>query len=167
MKNIITLIVFLFLISNLNAASLKDIGERGDPNNFDRLVKIEMYDNYYVPSVIEVKRGETIKFIVTNKGALVHEYNIGTAQMHMDHQSEMQNLIEHEIILADKIDKEKMKKMSKEDHSLSHSHHNSIMLEPNEVGELTWKFTKNTVLEIACNIPGHYESGMIAKILID
>ena len=30
-----------------------------------------------------------------------------------------------------------------------------------------WKFSKNTKLEAACNIPGHYESGMVAKVNIN
>ena len=167
MKNKFSIFIFLLFAFNANSATLEDIGEKGDPNNYDRLVKISMYDNYFEPNTIKVKKGETIRFIVTNNGDLVHEYNIGTKQMHRDHEMEMQKLIDHEIIVIDKIDKDKMKKMSKKDHSLAHSHYNSLMLEPNETGELTWKFNKNTVLEIACNIPGHYESGMIAKILID
>ena len=60
-----------------------------------------------------------------------------------------------------------MKKMSKKDHSLAHSHSNSVMLEPNKTGEIIWKFTKNLNLQMACNIPGHYESGMHGKIVLE
>tara|TARA_B100001063_G_C16335982_1_gene344464 strand:- start:234 stop:371 length:138 start_codon:yes stop_codon:yes gene_type:complete len=42
------------------------IGEKGDPNNVDRTINIKMYDNYYEPNTIKVKKGETIKFIVQN-----------------------------------------------------------------------------------------------------
>jgi len=73
-------------------------------------------------------------------------------------------LVENEILLADKIDKKKMKEMAKKDHSMSHSHDNSVLLEPNENGEIIWKFNTEANLEAACNIPGHYEMGMIAKI---
>ena len=59
---------------------------------------------------------------------------------------------------------EKMKEMSKEDHSMGHSHANSVLLEPDENGEIIWKFNTEAKLEAACNIPGHYETGMIAKI---
>ena len=76
----------------------------------------------------------------------------------------MMKLIENEILLADKIDKKKMKEMAKKDHSMSHSHANSVLLEPNENAEIIWKFNTETKLEVACNIPGHYETGMIAKI---
>ena len=57
--------------------------------------------------------------------------------------------------------------MSKVDHSLGHKHANSVMLEPKESGEIIWKFSKDIALEMACNIPGHYESGMVGKIIIE
>ena len=60
-----------------------------------------------------------------------------------------------------------MKKMSKKDHSLSHSHLNSVMLEPKKTGEIVWKFSKKLTLEMVCNIPGHYETGMIGQIIVE
>ncbi len=159
-----TLIIFL-LSSPSYSASMNMIGEVGDPNKIDRVINIKMYDNYYEPKLVKIKKGETIKFIVENLGEMVHEYNIGTKEMHLKHQPEMQKLIDHEILLVDKIDKIKMKKMSKMDHSLSHSHSNSIMLEPKTSGEIIWKFSKDLDLEMACNIPGHYESGMVGNLI--
>ena len=158
------IIIFLFTTNSI-AASMSMIGEKGDPNNIDRVINIKMYDNYYEPNLITIKKGETIKFIITNLGEMVHEYNIGTKEMHIKHQPEMQKLIDHEIITFDKIDKKKMKEMSKKDNSLAHSHSNSIMLEPKTQGEIIWKFSKDIELEMACNIPGHYESGMVGKII--
>ena len=167
MKKFALLILLLTLSSKTFAASVKMIGEKGDPNNVDRIINIKMFDNYYEPNLIKVKKGETIKFIIKNLGDLVHEYNIGTKEMHIKHQPEMQRLVDYEILLVDKIDKAKMKKMSKKDHSLAHSHSNSVMLEPNKTGEIIWKFTKNLNLQMACNIPGHYESGMYGKIVLE
>ena len=161
---ILTFFIFIYPLNSI-ASSTKSIGEKGDPKNFDRVIKIKMYDNYYEPSLITVKKGETIKFIITNLGEMVHEYNIGTKEMHIKHQPEMQKLIDHEIISFDKIDMKKMKEMSKKDHSLGHSHSNSIMLEPQAKGEIIWKFSNDITLEMACNIPGHYESGMVGKII--
>ena len=160
-----SLIIFLFSTFSYSA-SMSMIGEKGDPNKIDRTVNIKMYDNYYEPNLVKIKKGETIKFIVENLGEMVHEYNIGTKEMHIKHQPEMQKLVDHEILLVDKIDRVKMKKMSKMDHSLGHSHSNSIMLEPKTSGEIIWKFSKDINLEMACNIPGHYESGMFGKFVI-
>ena len=165
-KKIFLIVTLFFFSTSSYSASMNIIGEKGDPSKIDRTIEIEMYDNYYYPTQIEVKKGETIKFIVKNLGELVHEYNIGTKEMHIKHQPEMAKLVEHEILLADKIDHEKMKKMAKKDHSLGHSHSNSVLLEPNETGEIIWKFSKDISLEMACNMPGHYETGMVGKINI-
>ena len=167
MKKILLLILSLTISSSVFAASMDMIGEKGNPNNVDRVINIKMYDNYYEPNVLKVKEGETIKFIVQNLGKMVHEYNIATKEMHIKHQPEMQKLVEHGILKINKIDMVKMKEMSKKDHSLSHSHANSVIVEPNKTKEIIWKFSKNTVLEIACNVPGHYQAGMVGKIIFE
>ena len=162
------LILFFIIIPNLLfASSMKMIGEKGKVSEVSKTITIYMYDNYYKPNEINIKKGETIKFIVKNYGELVHEFNIATKEMHIKHQPEMMKMVEHEILLADRIDKEKMKQMAKKDHSMAHSHSNSVLLEPNEIGEIIWKFSTNTNLEAACNVPGHYDVGMVADIKIN
>ena len=162
------LILIFFIIPNiLFASSMKIIGEKGKLSEVNRTIEIKMYDNYFEPSKIIVKKGETIKFIVNNYGELVHEFNIATKEMHIKHQPEMMKMVENQILLADKIDKKKMKEMAKKDHSMAHSHSNSVLLEPSEIGEIIWKFSTNAILEAACNVPGHYEIGMVADIKIN
>ena len=162
------LILLFFIIPNfLFAASMKMIGESGKLSEVNRTIEIKMYDNYYEPKEINIKKGETIKFIVYNYGELVHEFNIATKDMHIKHQPEMMKMVEHQILLADKIDKKKMKEMAKKDHSMAHSHSNSVLLEPNQSAELIWKFSSDKNLEAACNVPGHYEVGMVANIKIN
>ena len=159
------LILIFFIIPNiLFASSMKMIGEKGKLSEVNRTIEIKMYDNYFEPNAIIIKKGETIKFIVSNYGELVHEFNIATKEMHIKHQPEMMKMVEHQILLADKIDKKKMKEMAKKDHSMAHSHSNSVLLEPKQSAELIWKFSSDTNLEVACNVPGHYEAGMIANI---
>ena len=162
------LILIFFIIPNiLFASSMKMIGEKGKLSEVNRTIEIKMYDNYFEPSKIIVKKGETIKFFVSNYGELVHEFNIATKEMHIKHQPEMMKMVEHQILLADKIDKKKMKEMAKKDHSMAHSHSNSVLLEPNQSAELIWKFSYDKNLEAACNVPGHYEVGMVANIKIN
>ena len=162
MKKLI--LIFIIIPNILFASSMKMIGEKGKSSEVNRTIEIKMYDNYYEPREIKIKKGETIKFIVHNYGELVHEFNIATKDMHIKHQPEMTKMVEHEILLPNKIDKKKMKEMSKKDHAMGHSHSNSVLLEPNEKAELYWKFNTNVELEAACNVPGHYEDGMILKI---
>ena len=159
------LILIFFIIPNIVfASSMKMIGEKGILSEVNRTIEVKMYDNYYEPKEIKIKKGETIKFIVYNYGELVHEFNIATKKMHLKHQFEMMKMLENKILLGDRIDKKKMKELAKKDHSMSHSHSNSVLLEPSQSAELIWKFNTDTDIEAACNVPGHYESGMIAKI---
>ena len=158
----------MFLIPNICfSAGMKMIGEKGDIKDVTKVITVKMFDNYYEPNEIIVKKGETIKFVVKNMGELVHELNIATKEMHKEHQPEMVKMVEHEILLADKIDRNKMKEMAKMDHAMAHKHANSVLLEPSDTGEIIWKFSTSAELEIACNVPGHYEAGMVAKIIKD
>ena len=167
MKKIIIIFTFLFLNSLAYADKNMKIGSKGNETDITRVIKVVMYDNYYEPSSFHIKKGETIKFEVENAGMLVHEFNIANKMMHMKHQPEMMKMVENEILLADSIDKEKMKKMAKMDKAMAHSHSNSVLLEPKQKGEIIWKFDNAVNIEVACNVPGHYQVGMIAKVDIN
>ena len=164
MRLIKFIIIFLFLHSFAYADKNMKIGSKGKESEVSRVIKVVMYDNYYEPSSFQIKAGETIKFEVENAGMLVHEFNIANKMMHMKHQPEMLKMAENGILLAFSIDKEKMKKMVKLDKSMGHSHSNSVLLEPKQKGEIIWKFDNAVDIEVACNVPGHYQVGMIAKV---
>ena len=158
-------LLIVFLVPNIVfAGPIKMIGEKGNIAEVTRTITVKMHDNYFEPAQINIKKNETIKFIVINVGELVHEFNIATKEMHIKHQPEMMMMVENEILLIDRVDKQKMKQMSKKNPSMGHSHSNSVLLSPGETGELVWKFSNKSKLEAACNVPGHYEVGMIAKI---
>ena len=162
MKKILLLFI---MVPNISiAASMNMIGEKGKAKEVDRVIEVKMYDTFYEPNEFKIKKNETIKFIVYNFGELVHEFNIATKEMHLKHQPEMMKMVENEILLADRIDKKKMNEFSKKDSSMSHSHSNSVLIEPNKSAEIIWKFNTEAELEAACNVPGHYEVGMVAKI---
>ena len=166
MKLIKILLITLFFNTFVYADKNMKIGTKGKVSEVSRTIKVVMYDNYYEPSSFQIKSGETIKFEVENAGMLVHEFNIANKMMHMKHQPEMIKMAENGILLAFSIDKEKMKKMAKMDKSMGHSHSNSVLLEPKQKGDIIWKFDNAVNIEVACNVPGHYQAGMIAKVNI-
>ena len=149
---------------HLFSAPMKMIGMKGKASEVSKTIKVDMYDNYYEPKIINIKKNETVRFFVENKGVLVHEFNIATMMMHKKHGPEMLELMKNGILTPTKIDKDLMKKMKKTNPKMAHSHSNSILLEPKQKGELIWKFTSTTSLLAACNVPGHLEAGMISKI---
>ena len=167
MSRILALLILFFHCSASYADKNMKIGFKGKESDINRVIKVKMYDNYYEPNSFQIKAGETIKFEVENLGELVHEFNIANKMMHIKHQPEMEKMVENEILLADSIDKEKMKKMAKMDKAMAHSHSNSVLLEPKQKENIIWKFYNAVNIEIACNVPGHYQVGMIAKVDIN
>ena len=140
------------------------MGEPGNAAEASRTIEIVMYDNYYEPEQLDVTSGETIRFVLKNEGDFVHEFNIATADMHASHGPEMMMMMEHGVLEPDRINWDAAKAMQE---SMGHGMHeeaNSILLEPGQSGELIWKFAETDSVEFACNIPGHYDSGMVGDI---
>jgi len=140
------------------------IGELGKASQISRTITIDMYDNYYEPEKIEVALGETVRFIVNNKGILVHEFNIGTSAMHEAHQEEMMMMVQHGVIQGGKLNHDMMEMDMGNGHSMKHDDPNSVLLEAGKSGEIIWKFSAKSSLEFACNVPGHYQAGMHGEL---
>ena len=140
------------------------IGQPGTAGKAARTIEIKMLDNYYEPGKISVKAGETVRFVIKNAGEFVHEFNIGTSAMHAAHQKEMMMMMEHGALQPDKINHHLMKMDMGGGKTMEHSDPNSVLLEPGKSGEVVWKFSKAGKLEFACNVPGHYDAGMMGPI---
>ncbi len=140
-------------------------GQPGKASAVSRTVEVVLRDNYYEPEAIDVKPGETVRFKVRNAGEVVHEFNIGTAAMHAAHQEEMHMMVEHGVLKVASIDMKAAKAMQA---SMGHGMHddpNSVLLEPGRTGEVIWTFPEHFegTIEFACNVPGHYGSGMVGE----
>ncbi len=120
------------------------IGKPGVAAKASRTITIEMSDAMrFTPSDMEVKRGDTVRFIIKNAGQVKHEFNLGTRE----------ELLEH---------LEQMKKFP----GMEHDEPNKITLDPGKQGEIVWQFTKAGVVNLGCLIPGHYEAGMKGAIKV-
>lgn len=139
-------------------------GKPGKASDATTTIEVTMYDNYYAPENISVKEGETVRFIIRNAGGLVHEFNIGTADQHEAHAPMMQMMVDHGVLEADKINHDVGKAMQA---SMGHGMHhepNSALLEPGKTAEIVWTFPAHAEIEFACNVPGHYDGGMVGEI---
>lgn len=143
------------------------IGEPGKASEVGRTIEVTMRDNRYSPELILVKKGETVRFIIKNKGEFVHEFNIGTTKMHTKHQNEMMVMVEHGVLEHDKINFASMKMDIGGGKTMEHNDPNSALLEPRKSAEILWKFDRSGSFEFACNVPGHYESGMVGGIKVE
>ena len=121
-----------------------DFGQEGDPKKVGRTIRIEMADTMrYSPSDITIKRGETVRFVVRNKGRQLHEMVLGTKEALREHA-------------------ELMKKFPEMEHADAHMAH----VKPSKTGEIVWQFTKPGEFRFACLLPGHFEAGMVGRVTV-
>jgi len=139
---------------------MKIVGQPGSTSDVSRTIEVSLEDNYFEPEEIAVMPGETIRFILKNNGEFVHEFNIGTPDMHAAHQEEMVMMFEHGVLELDKINHDMMEMDMGNGQMMKHDDPNSKLLEPGETAEIIWTFAEDGNLEFACNIPGHYDAGM-------
>lgn len=122
----------------------KPFGIGGDPAPTLRTVTLEMTDQMrFVPSKIEVRKGETIRIRHHNAGKVMHEMVIGTKA----------SLDEHAAM---------MKRFPNMEHDEPYMSH----VAPGGMGEIVWTFNRAGTFDFACLIPGHYEAGMVGQIVV-
>jgi uncharacterized cupredoxin-like copper-binding protein len=121
-----------------------DWGIAGDAKAVKRTIQIKMTDNMrFSPDKVEVKQGETVKFIVSNEGAMLHEFVIGTKK----------ELDAHALQMI------KFPNMEHDEPYMAH-------VKPKAKGEIIWTFNKAGDFDFACLIAGHYQAGMVGKIKV-
>ncbi|VVN00847.1 plastocyanin/azurin family copper-binding protein [Pseudomonas fluorescens] len=140
-----------------------DFGQPAPAAKATRSIEVVMEDMSFTPQAIDIKAGETVRFVLVNKGQLLHELNLGDAAMHARHQQEMLQMQQSGMLTPTGI---KAMDHGKMDHGMKHDDPNSVLVEPGKTAELTWTFNKATSLEFACNIPGHYQAGMVGKLTV-
>lgn len=119
-------------------------GIAGDAKAVKRTIEIEMKDNMrFSPDTIELKQGETVKFVVKNSGKMMHEMVIGSKN----------ELDEHAALMA------KFPNMEHDEPYMTH-------VAAGKAGEITWNFNRPGDFEFACLIAGHYQAGMVGKIKV-
>jgi len=121
-----------------------DWGIAGDAAKAARTVEVSMGDDMrFTPSTLSVKQGETIRFVVLNKGALLHEFVIGTRAENAKHA---------ELML-------KFPGMEHDEPYMAH-------VDPGKTGEIVWTFNRAGEFEFACLIAGHFQAGMVGTITV-
>jgi uncharacterized cupredoxin-like copper-binding protein len=120
------------------------IGQPGAAGKVTRTVKVDMSDNMrFTPEKLQVKTGDTIRFVVSNSGKIRHELVFGNeAQLKAHYAAMLKNP------------------------EMEHADDNQITLEPGKSGELIWQFTQTGTVNFACLQPGHYDAGMKGSVTV-
>ncbi|WP_268800641.1 copper-resistant cuproprotein CopI [Pseudomonas huanghezhanensis] len=143
-----------------------DMGHASTAARAIRTVEMTLGDMYFEPKSLQVKAGETVRFVLVNKGQLLHEFNLGDASMHAEHQQEMLKMQQSGMLTPTGMNHQSADHGNLEGMAMKHDDPNSVLVEPGKTAELTWTFAKAGNLEFACNIPGHYQAGMVGKLAI-
>jgi uncharacterized cupredoxin-like copper-binding protein len=120
------------------------IGKPGVASKVSRTIQVEMANGMrFKPAEIQVKKGETIRFVLKNADGVKHEFSLGTQQ----------ELLEHYEVMKKYPDME-------------HDEPNKISLAPGKRGEVIWQFTQAAAVDFACLHPGHFEAGMKGQVIV-
>lgn len=119
-------------------------GQEGDPAKARRVIKVSMADTMrFTPDRIELRKGETVTFEVANRGQLMHEFVIGTEE----------ELVKHAAL---------MKKFPEMEHDAPYMAH----VKPAGRQRISWRFTEAGTFLAGCLLPGHWEAGMKATLIV-
>lgn len=119
-------------------------GAPGVAAKVTRTIAVDAADTMrFTPSNIAVKKGETVRFVIRNAGAVAHEFSLGT-QKELDEHYEV------------------MKKFP----NMEHDEPNKISLQPGAQGEIIWRFSKTGTVHFACLHIGHYDAGMKGQVKV-
>ena len=121
----------------------KPWGITGDPKHA-RTIEITMGDDMrFTPGRIEVRQGDTVRFVVRNGGKMLHEMVIGTEA----------ELARHAELMR------KFPTMVHDEPFIAH-------VQPAARGELVWNFNRPGTFQFACLVAGHFEAGMKGTIVV-
>ncbi|MBS0507235.1 MAG: cupredoxin family protein [Proteobacteria bacterium] len=113
-------------------------GIAGQAGKATRTITLRMTDDMrFTPAHFEVKRGETVRLRVENKGQVLHEVVLGT-QASLDEHAAM------------------MRQHPGMEHGEAYMSH----VKPGRKDDLVWNFNRAGSFDFACLIPGHFEAGM-------
>jgi uncharacterized cupredoxin-like copper-binding protein len=120
----------------------KDWGIAGDAKAARRTIDVRMSDDMkFTPALIEVKLNETMRFVVRNRGKLLHEFVIGTRKELEDHAALML----------------KFPNMEHDEPYMAH-------VAAGKSGQIVWHFNRAGRFEFACLVAGHFQAGMKGEI---
>lgn len=122
----------------------KDWGIAGDARQASRSIDLNMGDDMrFSPALFSVKKGETLRLRVINKGQVMHEVVLGTKA----------SLAQHAQMML---------KYPGMEHAEPYMAH----VAPQKSEDLVWHFNRAGSFDFACLIPGHYQAGMTGTFTV-
>ena len=121
-------------------------GHESHSGTADRVVNVTMRDIAFDPAAVEVKAGETVRFVFHNAGAIRHDAFIGDEAAQAEHEKEMRE--------------------AGSDGKDRHGDDHGIIVDPGDINSLTYTFKAGDALVIGCHEVGHYAAGMKVALTV-
>ena len=121
-------------------------GSPGTPEEVTRTLHVQATDAMQlIFDRKDIRPGDVVRFVVTNTGKVAHEFGIEDEAGQAEHAKAMMAMP-----------------------GMQHSAPNVITLQPGETRSLIWRFThlRQQALVFACNVPGHYQAGMVQRLTV-
>jgi uncharacterized cupredoxin-like copper-binding protein len=107
-------------------------------------IEVKLTDSLRMePASMSVPAGVPVTFVVTNAGAIEHEFYLGDEDAQAEHEMEMTSM-----------------------GGMAHDEPEGIGLKPGETKELTYTFAEPGMTVAGCHVTGHYGAGMKAQITV-
>ena len=130
--------------SAIAASSQPEWASFGEPGHHGtRTIAIIATEMKFTPSNLAIARGETVRFVITNRGKIRHEFVIGDQAFQAQHMREMAQMPD-----------------------MMMSEVNEADLAPGQTKTIVWRFSRAGEFLFACDLPGHAQQGMVGHIRV-
>ncbi|MCT4350917.1 cupredoxin family protein [Vibrio sp. NC2] len=131
--------------SMMNMEGMSEVGMPATGAKPDKVVHVLLSDDMKITfkNKVDIEQNDVVQFVVMNTGKIDHEFSIGSASEQLEHREMMKNTGNH-----------------------AHDSGSTVTVKPGKAKQLLWHFHGDNNVELACNIPGHAEAGMVKSLTL-
>ncbi|MEZ9775408.1 cupredoxin family protein [Vibrio sp. 10N.261.54.A5] len=131
--------------SMMNMEGMSEVGMPATGAKPDKVVHVLLSDDMKITfkNKVDIEPNDVVQFVVMNTGKIDHEFSIGSASEQLEHREMMKNMGNH-----------------------AHDSGSTVTVKPGKAKQLLWHFHGDNNVELACNIPGHAEAGMVKSLTL-
>ncbi|MEZ8889942.1 copper-binding protein [Vibrio sp. 10N.247.311.14] len=131
--------------SMMNMEGMSEVGMPATGAKPDKVVHVLLSDDMKITfkNKVDIEPNDVVQFVVMNTGKIDHEFSIGSASEQLEHREMMKNTGNH-----------------------AHDSGSTVTVKSGKAKQLLWHFHGDNNVELACNIPGHAEAGMVKSLTL-
>ncbi len=129
----------------MNMQAMSDVGMPATGAKPDKVVAVILSDDMRITfkKPVTIEPNDVVQFVVMNTGKIDHEFSIGSVKEQLEHREMMNKTGDH-----------------------AHDAGSTVTVKPGKAKQLLWHFHGDNNVELACNIPGHAEAGMVKSLVL-